>query len=120
MKRRIVAAIDDLFFASKVRATAAQVGVQIEFVRDAASLLRSVQNEPPALIIFDLQAQRIDPFATVETLKANEQTRPLRTLGFFAHVQTELLRRAQAAGFDQVLPRSAFTQRLPELLAAGE
>lgn len=120
MKRRVVAAIDDLFFAAKVRATAAQVGVEIEFVRNAATLLRSVQQDPPALIIFDLQTERIDPFATVEALKADEQTRPLRTLGFFSHVQTDLLRRAQAAGFDQVLPRSAFTQRLPELLAAGE
>jgi len=38
-------------------------------------------------------------------------------VGFFSHVQTELQRRAEEAGFDHVLTRSAFTKRLPEILS---
>jgi hypothetical protein len=37
-------------------------------------------------------------------------------VGFFSHVQTELRERALAAGFDRVLPRSAFVQQLPQIL----
>jgi len=32
------------------------------------------------------------------------------------HFETELIRRAQVAGCDYVLPRSAFTQLLPEII----
>jgi hypothetical protein len=41
-------------------------------------------------------------------------------VGFFAHVQTELMQRARAAGFDEVLPRSAFVARLPDILRGAD
>lgn len=42
-----------------------------------------------------------------------------QTIGFGAHVDTERLAAAEAAGFDDVMARSAFFRRLPELLAGG-
>lgn len=39
------------------------------------------------------------------------------TIGFGAHVDTDRLGAAEAAGFDEVMARSAFFRRLPELLA---
>ena len=50
-------------------------------------------------------------------LKADEQLRSIPLLGFFSHVQTELQRQASAAGFDQVIPRSAFAKYLGEILS---
>jgi hypothetical protein len=38
-----------------------------------------------------------------------------RTIGFGSHVDTDLLDAARAAGCDEVLPRSRFFARLPEL-----
>lgn len=116
MKRRVVAAVDDLFFAAKIRATAEQLGVAVEFLRDADALFSSAQHEPPALVIADLQAQRLDPFALTARLKADEQLRGVPVVGFFSHVETELQRRAREAGFDRVLARSVFTRELAELL----
>jgi hypothetical protein len=49
-------------------------------------------------------------------LKSDEQLREVPLVGFFSHVQTELRRNALDAGFDQVLPRSAFSRDLPNLL----
>ncbi|MGH3849790.1 MAG: hypothetical protein ACRDRT_08815, partial [Pseudonocardiaceae bacterium] len=49
-------------------------------------------------------------------LKAGEETRDIPLLGFFSHVQTELQREAQDAGFDRVIPRSVFTRDLAEIL----
>ena len=116
MKKRVVAAVDDLFFAAKIRATAEQLGVSVEFQRDLDALCASAQAELPALVIVDLQAQRLDPFALAARLKADDTLRDVPIVGFFAHVETVLQRRAREAGFDRVLARSAFTQQLPEIL----
>ncbi len=40
----------------------------------------------------------------------------VRTIGFGSHVDRRLLDDAQAAGCDEVLPRSRFFARLPDLL----
>ncbi|HEX8071446.1 MAG TPA: hypothetical protein VF546_15930 [Pyrinomonadaceae bacterium] len=122
MMKRVVAAVDDLFFAAKIRTTGEQLGVLVEITRDADALVARAQQESPALVIVDLQAQRFDPFALAAAFKADEALRGVPFVGFFAHVQAELQQRARAAGYEQVMPRSAFTKRLPELLtgAGGE
>lgn len=38
-------------------------------------------------------------------------------LGFYPHTQVELRRRAEAAGFDLVVPRSRIARELPDLVA---
>jgi CheY-like chemotaxis protein len=119
MKKRVVAVVDDLFFAAKIRATADALGVAIEFARDADALIASAKQEPPAIVLFDLHAQRIDPFALGARLKSEETLRAVTLVGFFSHVQTELPQRARAAGFDRVMARSMFVKELPALLQGG-
>jgi hypothetical protein len=48
--------------------------------------------------------------------KADENLKAIPLLGFFSHVQTELQQAALAAGFDRVMPRSAFAKHLAEIL----
>jgi CheY-like chemotaxis protein len=116
MNSRIVAAVDEMFFAAKIRATAEQLGLKVDFARSADQLIESAEKDHPAVIIIDLHSQRCDPFSSAERLKANAQLRSIPVIGFFSHVETELERRARRSGFDQVLARSAFTKRLPEIL----
>ncbi|HEY0079110.1 MAG TPA: response regulator [Pyrinomonadaceae bacterium] len=123
MNNRVMAVVDDMFFAAKIRGTAEQYGVRVDFARSADAIFETATEEPPSLLIIDLNAQRTDPFALAERLKADERLRSVPILGFFSHVQTELQNRALASGFDRVLPRSAFTKKLPEILQgklAGE
>jgi len=117
MPRTVIAVVDDLFFASKIRGTAEQLGVAVTFARTADALAEAARREQPALIICDLHSQRVDPNELAKLLKADEQLRSIPLLGFFSHVQTELQREAEQAGFDQVLPRSAFTKHLSEILS---
>lgn len=114
MKRRVIVAVDDLFFAAKIRTTAEHLGVEVEFPRTLEALIGSATQG--ALVIVDLHLQRYDPFVIAGKLKSAEALRDVPLVGFFSHVQTELLHRAEAAGFDHVWPRSAFTKRLPEIL----
>ena len=109
-----------MFFASKIRAAADAVGVEISFPRSQEALLQKARETRPQLIVVDLHNKKIDAGALARELKADQQLRGIRLLGFFSHVQTELQRNAIAAGFDQVIPRSVFARDLAKILAADE
>src|SRR5919197_6325854 len=64
--------------------------------------------DPPDLVIADIA--RIDPDDVVE----NYPDVPI--LGFTNHTDTSGLRRAHAAGFDQVVAKSALFERTRELI----
>ena len=116
MNRYVIAVVEDLFFASKIRGTAEQVGVSVNFLRSLDAVMEVALRDQPKLIICDLHSQKIDPIELAKQLKADDRLRSIPLLGFFSHVQTELQRQAEEAGFDRVMPRSAFTRTLPEIL----
>jgi CheY-like chemotaxis protein len=116
MTRTVIAVVDDLFFASKIRGTAEQLGVTVKFARTAAALTEAARRDQPSLIICDLHSEKVDPNELANQLKANDQLKSIPLLGFFSHVQTELQRQAELAGFDRVMPRSAFSARLAQIL----
>lgn len=117
MQRNIIAVVDDLFFASKIRGTAEALDVTVRFVRTVEATIEAARLDKPALVICDLHSQKVDPLELANQLKADEELRSIPLLGFFSHVQTELQRQAEAAGFDRVLPRSAFTKNLGVILS---
>jgi CheY-like chemotaxis protein len=120
MHGNIIAVVDDLFFASKIRGTAEELGVTVSFAREIGVLLEVARRDRPSLIICDLHSQRVDPTDLAKQLKGEEQLRSIPLLGFFSHVQIELQRQAEAAGFDQVMPRSAFSKHLAEILSGAK
>lgn len=120
MKNPIVAAVDDMFFAAKIRAVAESLNLDVRFAKSSTAILAAAREAKPALIIFDLHSQKCDPFATATLIKADEKLRGIKLLGFYSHVHTALRHKAKATGFDQVLPRSAFTQHLAEILQGAD
>ena len=110
MSTRVLAVVDDMFFASKIRAVAEAVGVEISFPRTKESLIEKARQAD--LIIVDLHNQKLDPLSLPGELGA------VRLLGFFSHVEVELQRRALAAGYDLVVPRSAFARDLAQILTS--
>ncbi|MDT7604982.1 MAG: hypothetical protein QOF61_2979 [Acidobacteriota bacterium] len=116
MKRRVLAAVDDIFFASKIRAAAESAGVDFESARTVESAIEKAKANTPSVVIADLHSERCDPFALAEALKADADLHDVPLIGFFSHVQTELRDRALAAGFDRVLARSAFSSQLINIL----
>jgi len=115
----ILAAVDDLLFSSKIRATAKQVGVDVQFARTPDEILAQARTLKPALAIFDLNSGKTDPLATIAALKADPEIGAVRTIGFVSHVHTELIAAARRAGADEVMPRSAFAGRLADILLSG-
>ena len=118
MSQIVISVVDDMFFASKIRAVAEAAGVEISFPRSQEAVVSKARETKPGLIVVDLHNQRIDPVALARELKADEELRRIKLLGFFSHVQTELKQNALSAGFDEVIPRSVFARDLEELLTA--
>ena len=116
MSRVVFAVVEDMFFAAKIRATAAAVGVEVSFLRTQTVLLEKATVTKPDLIVVDLHNQRVDSVELARELKQNEALRDVKLLAFFSHVETELQRRALEAGFDQVIPRSVFARELSAIL----
>jgi PleD family two-component response regulator len=116
MGKYVIAAVDDMFFASKIRATAAHLGLDVRFAKSVEAIMETAREALPLLIIADLHSEKCDPFNLAEQLKADEQLRAVPLFGFFSHVQTALRERAEQSGYDHIMPRSAFSKRLPEIL----
>jgi len=115
---RIFAFVDDLFFQAKIQETARKMNVKVEFVKTDKDLMdRMEQNgeEKPSLIIFDLNHNSVKPLALIPKLKTKLK-KGTSIIGFLSHVQGDLKQKAHEVGCDMVLPRSAFSQNLPQLL----
>lgn len=115
---RIFCFIEDLFFLAKINETARKLNVKVQFVKSDKDVLEAVETnggEKPSLIIFDLNNHLANPLKTIPKLK-KELKKDTNFLGFVSHIQGDLKLKALEAGCDTVVPRSAFSQNLPNLL----
>ncbi|MGE0393515.1 MAG: hypothetical protein AB7I25_06675 [Vicinamibacterales bacterium] len=117
----VLCVVDDMLFASKIRAAAGAAGVTVAFEKNPDAVAARVAADAPALVIFDLDAARLRAVETVAALKADPATAATRTLGYVSHVHAERIAAARAAGIDDVKARSAFAAQLGAILtgAAG-
>ena len=113
---RVVALMDDLFFQMKLAETAKQLGVEVKVATNGEALMGLMESEPK-LVIVDLNA-RSQPIQAIEKLRLLRKD--VRVVGFLSHVQKELAVQAQAAGCDEVMPRSSFTQNLAAILSVAK
>jgi len=116
MSTNVIAAVDDMFFASKIRAVAEHLGRPIRFLRSNEAVIEAVRTDAPALVIVDLHSQKVDAVELARSLKRNESSGQVSLIGFYSHVETALRQAAEEAGYDRVLPRSAFTNQLADIL----
>ncbi len=116
---RIFALVDDLFFLAKIQEVSRKLNVKVEFIKSEKDLPDKEGAEEtadtPSLIIVDLNSNSIKPLPTISKLRARFK-KSTSIVGFVSHVQGDLKVKAQEAGCDVVMPRSAFSQNLPNIL----
>jgi DNA-binding NarL/FixJ family response regulator len=98
---RVVAVFDDLLLGSNVLGMLQAAGHEA-----VLSTAEAAAPEGAAVLVVDLGAEGFDGVALVERLRAADRLGDTRTLGVYSHVDAETRRRAEAAGFDLVVPRS--------------
>ncbi len=116
---RIFCFIEDLFFQAKIQETSRKLGIKVEFVKGdkeaVARLVDSPEDARPTLLVFDLNNLNAKPLALIPKLKTKFK-KATSIIGFLNHLQGDLKAKAVEAGCDTVMPRSAFSQSLPNLL----
>jgi CheY-like chemotaxis protein len=117
--RRVLAAVEDLLFRSKISETASSLGIEAAFPRNPRRLLDALRDSPPDLLVLDLNSARFEPLTLLRDVRSDEVTRGIPTVGFLSHVQKDLAIAAREAGCDRVVARSAFTKDLPRILAGS-
>jgi CheY-like chemotaxis protein len=110
-EKRVLAVVNDLFFAVKLTDAAKRSGLVLEFVKDSDQVLEKAAAKP-SLIVFDLNFDAVSPVSLIEKLKASADTKGVNLIGYLSHVQGELKQAAQEAGCDMVMARSAFSTNL--------
>jgi hypothetical protein len=116
---RILCFIEDLFIVAKMQETARKLGVKVSFAKAEKDTVTKLGDTPegerPSLIVFDLNNANAKPLSLIPKLKAKLK-RGTSVIGFLSHIQGDLKVKAIEAGCDMVMPKSAFSQNLPNLL----
>jgi PleD family two-component response regulator len=114
-RKKVLAVLNDLFFAVKINESVKRAGMEVEFVKSAEDLFEKAKDQP-SLIIFDLNYSAVEPLALMSQLKASEELKNISCIAYVSHIQGELKQKAHETGCDVVLARSAFSQNLPQIL----
>jgi len=109
---RVVAAFDDLLLGSNVLGMLRAAGHDATLTGGSA-----VHPGGADVLVLDLAAGTFDGVALVEALRASGELGATRTLGVYSHVDVDTRRRAEAAAFDLVVPRSRMAREGPALVA---
>ena len=111
--------IEDLFFLAKIQEASRKLGVKVEFVKGDKEVIQRITDEAevdkPTLLVFDLNNATSKPLTLIPKFKTKLK-RAVSIIGFLSHLQGDLKMKATEAGCDTVMPRSAFSQSLPNLL----
>ena len=96
---RVVAVFDDLLLGSNVLGMLTAGGHE-------AQLVGNVDHVDADVLVIDLGSEGIDGVALVDRLRDAGELERTATLGVYSHVHHDVKLRAEAAGFDLVVPRS--------------
>jgi DNA-binding NarL/FixJ family response regulator len=113
MGKILIACVEDLFFRSKIEATARHLNAPVRFV-GVADLAGAVDAHAAAVLL-ELSGNG-GTLSAVQELRKNRSTANLPIIGFLSHVDKELAGKAQAAGVSRIMPRSEFSETLPDLV----
>jgi hypothetical protein len=107
----------DLMFTSKVTGVGREFGRQVRVYPNAKSATEAVSPDLK-LALLDLSSPKN---TSPEDIKAWKAALPAEAvlIAYGSHVDVPALQAARDAGCDMVLPRSAFVQRLPQLLGGS-
>ena len=112
MSKTLLACVEDLFFRSKIEATTRHLNVPVRFVA-VSDLAKAAADGLTGAVLLELSD---DALPAVKALRKAKATEALPVIGFLSHVDRKLADEAQAAGVTQVMPRSQFSETLPDLV----
>ena len=102
--RRVLALVPDLLFGSKVKAMLEAGGHEVEMAMSETDVWDQIAGSD--VLVVDLTTDDVDGAGLLDTLRTGGEAGGLKALAFYSHVDVDVRRRAEEAGFDLVVPRS--------------
>jgi DNA-binding response OmpR family regulator len=112
--------VNNLIFTSRIEAAVDNAGREITWAESLEDWVLSPYEKITALgvtmILVDLGLAQIDWPAWIRAVKSHPSTAALPLVCFGSHKDVETIKAARQAGADQVLARSQFFSKLPDLI----
>ena len=115
MNRTVLALVDDLFWRAKIDHAVKSAQARVVFLSDPDELTATASSSVVGVILVDLSLRK-DPIGAIDTLKKGAKTKGIPVIGYCEHMRKDLKQRGLDAGCDEVLPRSAFSEHLGDLV----
>jgi len=113
----VLVVVDDLFFLTKIQTTLSHLGLATQVMTQRPALQEYVRTATaPMLVVVDLTLRADDAVSVISAIRATDSGAPVSILAFGAHVAVETHQQALQAGADQVVAKSEFSRRLPDLI----
>lgn len=112
----IVFLTKDLMMSSSAQSHAKEHSVQVKTADTAKHAIEEIVENRPHLLLVDLQTPGLDiDYLGNEIRDMSDSLTPL-TVAYAQHVNTELLEKGRAAGFDQVLTRGQLNNQIGRII----
>ena len=111
---RVLALVPDLLFGSKVKAMLESAGHEVEMAQSETDVWDQIAGSD--VLVVDLTTDDVDGTTLIDTLRSGGEANNVKALAFYSHVDVDVKREAEAAGFDLVVPRSRMAREGAELV----
>lgn len=105
----------DLVWATRIKATADDLGIACRPVRNPDMLAQRLADSSPTALVLDLETEGAG-LEVLRALRADPRGKGIRVLAFAPHVKKDAMQAARDAGADEVLTRGAFDHDLVNIL----
>ena len=112
----IVFLTSDLMMASNAGSHAHQRKMELKTVDSAEAAIKLIEDQRPYLFLIDLQTPGLEVAALGESVRELADSVCPLTIAYAQHVNVDLLRQAQSAGFDQILTRGQFNNQIGQII----
>ena len=113
----ILAAVNDIFFYTKLRDALKPHGYHLERARSQHDVPEKIATIHPAACVIDMNDAALDGLKALEGIRADARFQNLPVLAFANHEEVGTWQQARRLGVSKIVSRNEFSSRTRDLLA---
>ena len=113
----ILAAVNDIFFYTKLRDALKPHGYHLERARSQQDVPDKIATIHPAACVLDMNDPALDGLKALETIRTDARFKNLPVLAFANHEEVGTWQQAKRLGVSKIVSRNEFSSRTRDLLA---
>ncbi|HPW77400.1 MAG TPA: response regulator [Candidatus Omnitrophota bacterium] len=115
--RFVYGLVRDLAMAKQLVKCASRFGIRARNFDRADSLMKSVEETKPFLVILDFENLECESYKTLKEIRESADAKGVPVIGFVSQSRSAVKEEAERAGCDRVYLKTVFNRDLPELIA---